>query len=184
MKRNKLFLSLFVIVALVQISLPAKMILDMEDVINNGREFHFETAPIDPNDPFRGKYIDLNFTDDFILSKDSSWMYGDEIYVSIRTGDDGFAEIEGVSRTEPQGTSDYIKTQVSYFDTEGKLYVEFPFDVYYMEESKAGDAEDAYRDSRSSEKPAFALVRIKDGNFSLLDVVIDGMSVKDLVEKQ
>ena len=55
MIKMKILLSVFILVALVQLFVPAKMILDREDILDMGKEYKFKTEPIDPNDPFRGK---------------------------------------------------------------------------------------------------------------------------------
>ena len=61
MINKKTQIVLFVLVALAQLYVPAKMIWDQEDVLKNGSEYKFKTDPVDPNDPFRGKYITLSF---------------------------------------------------------------------------------------------------------------------------
>ena len=50
----------FIFMVFAQWYVPSKMILDREDILKNGEEFKFLTQPIDPSDPFRGKYITLN----------------------------------------------------------------------------------------------------------------------------
>ncbi|MBD3630845.1 GDYXXLXY domain-containing protein [Cyclobacterium sp.] len=59
MANKKIVLPVFVLIALLQLYLPAKMILDREDILHKGKEYKFKTQPIDPNDPFRGKFIAL-----------------------------------------------------------------------------------------------------------------------------
>lgn len=54
MTNKKTLLSVFILVAIVQLYVPAKMILDREDILDTGKEYKFKTEPIDPNDPFRG----------------------------------------------------------------------------------------------------------------------------------
>ena len=54
----------FILVALLQLFVPANMIWQEEGTIQEGTEFHFKVAPVDPNDPFRGKYISLAFEAD------------------------------------------------------------------------------------------------------------------------
>ena len=54
-----------------------------------------------------------------------------------------------------------------------------------MEESKAYKAERIYRDGlRDSTKQTYALVSVKKGNAVLRDVLIDDVSIKDIVESQ
>ena len=52
-----------------------------------------------------------------------------------------------------------------------------------MEESKAYEAELTYRQSqRDTTKLTYALVSIKNGDAVLKDVLIDGISIKEIVE--
>ena len=53
MLSKKIIFPLFILVALAQLFVPAKMILDREDVLSTGTAFNFKTRPIDPTDPFR-----------------------------------------------------------------------------------------------------------------------------------
>ncbi|HMB62545.1 MAG TPA: hypothetical protein VKN36_05700, partial [Eudoraea sp.] len=60
---------------------------------------------------------------------------------------------------------------------------DYPFDRFYMEESKANEAELTYRQSqRDTSKITYALVRIKNGEAVLKDVMIDGISIRELVK--
>ncbi|MEI7726689.1 MAG: GDYXXLXY domain-containing protein [Bacteroidota bacterium] len=81
---------------------------------------------------------------------------------------------------------DFIKAKVSYISEDGsnELAIEYSFDRYYMEESKAQDAEQKYRQSlQVPNRMTYALVRIKDGDAVLKDIIIDGASIGKLVKK-
>lgn len=66
MNKKKILLLSFFLVAVVQLYVPSKMIWDREEVLRTGTEYKFRTAPIDPTDPFRGKYITLRFDDNTV----------------------------------------------------------------------------------------------------------------------
>lgn len=52
-----------------------------------------------------------------------------------------------------------------------------------MEETKAYEAEQAYIQSQQdTTKITYALVKIKNGNAVLKDVIIDGTSIKEIVK--
>jgi uncharacterized membrane-anchored protein len=186
MDNKKIFLALFILVVLAQLFVPAKMILDRESVLSNGKEFKFKTEPIDPTDPFRGKYITLSYEDNtFEIQDESDFTYNEVIYVTIITNSEGYAVISSVSKTEPDDTHDYFKAKVDFINDTGRLSVDFPFDRYYMEESKAYEAELVYRESQiDSNQVAYALVHVKDGQAVLKNVMIDGISIKDIVKSQ
>ncbi|MCP3932456.1 MAG: GDYXXLXY domain-containing protein, partial [Bacteroidetes bacterium] len=66
-----------------------------------------------------------------------------------------------------------------------KLTIAYPFDRFYMEESKADDAEDIYREfQRDNRRAAYALVNIKEGKAVLKDVLIDGISIRELAKER
>ena len=106
-------LYIFILVAIIQFAIPAKMVFDSEMVIRDGKEFKFKVAPVDPNDPFRGKYITLNFEETEYTNYYNSFV-GDDIYVRIQDNDNGFAEIADVVSYEPELPNHYIKTKVTY----------------------------------------------------------------------
>ncbi|WP_430817447.1 GDYXXLXY domain-containing protein [Carboxylicivirga sp. RSCT41] len=187
MNNKKILLSAFILIALIQLFVPVKMIWDREKVIDSGTVFRFMTAPVDPNDPFRGKYITLNYRENTFRVEDTNdWTRGEYIYVYFSESEDGFAQIQSVSKTPFTDESDFILTKVQYVskDSSNTIVVEFPFDRFYMEESKAYDAEHVYRQSQiDTTSLTYALVSIKDGEAVLQDVLIDEIPIKELVEK-
>ena len=187
MNSKKLLLTAFILVALVQLYVPAKMIWDKENVIETGIEYKFKTAPIDPSDPFRGKYITLNYDENTaIVSDGQDWELGESIYVSLTTDNLGFAKIQSVSKTKPTDNESFIKAKVRFSsgNSSNKLTIDYPFDRYYMEESKAYDAELIYRQSQQdTNQVTYALVSIKNGDAVLKDVLIDGTSIREILKK-
>ena len=185
MINQKLLLPIFFVVALVQLYVPANMIWTLEKVLETGIEFKFKTAPIDPSDPFRGKYIVLNFQETSVeVENENDWTRGEKVYLCLKTGNDGFARIKSVSKERPTENQNFIKGHVSFITEDGsnRLNIDYPFDRYYMEESKALEAEQAYRQSQQdTSKITYALVSIKNGESVLKDVLIDGISIAEIV---
>jgi uncharacterized membrane-anchored protein len=56
----KLVFGLFIAVAVVQLATPIGQIWKYEDALQTGRSYKFRTAPVDPYDAFRRKYVALN----------------------------------------------------------------------------------------------------------------------------
>jgi len=186
MNSKKIIILAFILVALVQIYVPAKVILDRAIVLSSGKEFKFKTAPIDPSDPFRGKYITLNFNENTIeTQKKEGWVNGETINVLLETDDKGFAKIKSVSKSKPVSNQDFLKAKVRFVTYDGsKLTIDFPFDRFYMEESKAYDAELTYRRALpDTSQVAYALVNIKNGESVLKDVMINGISIREIVKQ-
>jgi uncharacterized membrane-anchored protein len=187
MINRKLTLAAFVVVALAQLYVPAAMILEREDILSNGKEFRFRAAPVDPNDPFRGKFITLNYRNNSIVVKsENEWTMNENVYAILSKDRNGFAQIKSISREKPAGTQDFVMAKVGnliYNDTL-QVIIEYPFVRFYMEENRAPRAEIEYNKVlQDSTRVTYALVRIKDGEAVLKDVMIDGVSLGRLSDK-
>lgn len=187
MKARKNILIIFILVALAQLAVPLKLIYDKEHVILNGHEFKFKTAPIDPSDPFRGKYITLSYAiNRHTVTNDSEWVTRQNVYVELGTDDRGFAKINNITHEPPIGTIDYVTAEVNYVypvngEKELEMMINYPFDKFYMEESKASEAERLYwLSSRDTSQTTYTLVSVKEGDATVKDVLIGGKSIKEL----
>src|SRR5690606_30981417 len=94
-------LSIVAIVLLIQLFVPTSMILHQEDILERATAYKFKTHPIDPADPFKGKYIRLNYDINSVPSNDSTWVGQEDIYILLTTDRLGFAKIKHVSRDIP-----------------------------------------------------------------------------------
>jgi uncharacterized membrane-anchored protein len=154
--------------------------------LETGIDYKFITAPIDPTDPFRGKYIILGYKDNVsVIDNEKDWVSGEIVYVFLKNDQNGFAKIKSVSKEKPTDSQDFLKAKLSAVSNDGtnKLTIYFPFDRYYMEESKASDAEEIYAKSlQDTTQLTYALVSIKNGDAVLKDVLIDGVSIKEIVK--
>lgn len=194
----------FVLVALVQLSVPAYMIFNSMETIEMGKEFKFRTAPIDPIDPFRGKYITLSYKDNTILSTDTSLRKLNEIYVVVEDDSTGMAVIKSFHKDEPVEEMYYFKAGIQAFYTRRQFRkkkfsntsrevsnidtieyrINFPFERYYMEESKAQVAEDVARNNSGNDiANVYAKVSVYKGNAVLQDVMIHDMPITEYVIK-
>lgn len=187
MKRNKtIILGIFIIVALAQLAAPLSMIYEKEQVSIRGKEFKFKTQPIDPNDPFRGKYITLRFDQkDLYQSNPDDWEGIEYGYFLLVTDSNGFAEFETPLINQPQ-KGDYIKMKLKsnyYLNNDSIFRYQIPFNRFYMNENEALNAEHEYRrvNRDKREENAYALVKIFEGEAVLKDVIIGGKSAKDLM---
>lgn len=174
----------FVITMLAQLLVPAKMIYDSEVTKREGTEFKFKTVPIDPNDFLRGKYIILSYDIEIYGLQDTTFVRDEQVYVTLRQGKSGFAEIASLHHEAPEDENNYVVAEVQS-NYAGRIHLQFPFDRFYMNENKAKDAEIAYAEySEKNLKPAYALVAVKEGNAVVKDVIVDGMPIKEYVEKE
>lgn len=186
MKKTYILIA-FVAIALLQLYVPAQMIFSKEKVLTTGHLYKFNTQPIDPNDPFRGKYITLRYRLNSAKTKDTTWQRKENIYVYLKEDSLGFAIADKVSRTKLNSSQEYVVARVNwYYKNQQKVSFSLPFDRFYMNEYKAKPAEDAYREAQRDSLPdnTYALVAVKDGEAVLKDVMINDTPIATYVKKR
>lgn len=179
--KNRLIIGLFCCIALIQLITPLSMIIKRESVLKNGEQFKFKTAPVDPYDAFRGRYVALRIAEDNVPAPRGILLSnGQSICAHIAVDEQGFAKLTTVTTSEPQGVS-YIQAKVRYVSG-NKVQLDLPIDRYYMEEKSAPTAERVYREySRRDKQDAYVLVRVKDGFAVIEALYIGGKRIEDVV---
>ena len=184
MKSKKIIFILFLLVVLMQLAVPTKMMYDQEETLKAGKFYKFITQPIDPSDPFRGKFIRMNYEINSFKTEDSIWKRKQEVYVYFKDSI-GFAKLKTVSKVKLSIPNDYVIAKTNWYNKRRKVVsFNLPFDRFYMEEFKAKPAEDLVRMNRRDtvkENTTYGMVYIHNGNFVLKDVFINDISIKDLV---
>lgn len=177
--KKRLLIVLFIIATLAQFAIPLYMICKYEKVLRKGEVFHFETAPVDPHDPFRGKYVTLRIKNDMVNNPGGLFKHGDEVFLTVANREDGFAYFSKASKERPE-TSNYYKTYCEWEDVQG-IHVKISFDRYYMNEDKAPEAERLYNARPSKDaSSSWVSVRILDGTAVIEDLFINGISAREL----
>ena len=163
MKFPKLLMFALAVVVVGQLAIPVGMILRREGTLREGKALKFRTQPVDPYDAFRGRYVALSLEPNSVtLVTNVTYEYRSRLYIALEEGPDGFVRVSGVS-AEPPKDKDYVKVTTLWRD-QNKLHVQWPFDRFYMEESKAPAAERAYREhSRRGKQDAYVIVRVRNG---------------------
>lgn len=182
--KNRLIIGLFLCVSFIQIVTPLSMITKRETVLKNGEQFKFKTAPVDPYDAFRGRYVALRIEGDNVpVPKESKLKYGQTVYAIINTDEQGFAKFAAVTTDKPQGKS-YIQAKVRYISG-GKAYLDLSIDRYYMEEKAAPSAERIYRQySQRGKEEAYVIIRVKDGFAVIENLYVRGQRIEDIVRQE
>jgi uncharacterized membrane-anchored protein len=163
-------LVVFALLGLTQLAVPASLIWKREQTLRHGSGWKFRTAPVDPVDAFRGRYVALEFeAEGQTISPPPNASYRQTVFVTLRQNPDGFAEIDQVNSSRPSG-DDFIEAHLA-----GKT-VSLPFDKYWVTERDAPAAEAAYRSqSRRDKRNAFATVRVFRGDAALEQLYLDGV---------
>jgi uncharacterized membrane-anchored protein len=142
---------------------------------------------VDPGDPFRGKYITLNFRDNsYTQRRVEKWLAGEDVFVQLDKDSAGYARIHSLHKTAPGNGTDYIKATINYTssEVEGKVYIDWPFPRFYMEEGKAAGAEKAYSHSLAdSSNITYASVKVKNGDAVLENVYINEQPIVYYLKK-
>jgi uncharacterized membrane-anchored protein len=179
-------LAALALVALAQLAVPVSMILGHERTLREGTAWRFRTAPVDPADAFRGRYVALGFEEQRApVAAGEVLERGDWAYATLSRDTEGFARLGAVRASRP-ASDDYLKLRVRWLESGSApplAHLELPFDRLYLEESAAPRAEEVYRESQrggDARRPAWAVVRVRDGRAALEDVMVEGRSLREL----
>src|SRR5687768_9679608 len=97
--KNKKWMIILGLAFALQLYVPAQMIFERENIASTGRLFKFRTAPVDPSDPFRGKYVLLEFQAASLKVKDANkWAALESCYAILDTNALGFASVKALSQ--------------------------------------------------------------------------------------
>ena len=167
-------LIIFVLLAFAQLAVPGSLIWKREHTLRQGSVWKFRTAPVDPVDVFRGRYVALQFeVETQQISPPANASSGDTVFITLKANAEGFAEIDQVLTTKPAG-DDFMAAELS-----GKT-ISLPFDKYWVTERDAPAAESAYRNlSRRDNPNAFATVRVFRGDAALDQLYLDNQRLGD-----
>lgn len=168
-------------VAVVQLAVPGWMILRRERTLEQGEVFRFATAPVDPYDAFRGRYVALQFTAATVTNAAApeGLRRGDTVYAVLRESVDGFADVESLHRERP--ALPHLSVRVRSVSVEGPVRIDLPFDRFYLEEPLAPAAEAVYRERgrEGGATSAWAVVRVRNGFGVLDDLIVDGVPIRE-----
>jgi uncharacterized membrane-anchored protein len=146
-----------------------------------GDEIKIKTAPVDPTDLFRGSYVALNYEiesvkpsqlEDSIKSEFKTTNMGDykKVYVRLKQNKDGLYVVDYVTKEKP-GNGVYLKGELEIpYDLQNAetIQIRYGLDNYFASEEKAKKME---KDALAN--PSVAVVKVRNGNVVLTDIVIE-----------
>lgn len=166
MKRTTL-MALFLLLVVVQLSVPASMIHKRQTTLQEGEAYKFRVGPVDPYDPFLGRYLVLNLeAANFEKWQGEDLHKGQVVYAVLERDRDGFARIRDVSLDAP-GTRDYLRVRVEW-QADKHVRLALPFSRYYLEEQAAQNAWRIQPNARRQPVRAHILVKVRKG-FAVLE---------------
>jgi len=183
MKSQWTILVLFLLVAAAQVYAPISMILEREKILREGDPFKFNTAPVDPFDPFHGRYVWLNFEENTAeIDPDDKWEYGTKGFARIVVGEEGFAKFSKVTHERPS-EGPFLEVETYGPESDKTIRVAIPYERYYMRETDAPQAEIAYREhNRRNERDAYAVIRVLDGKGVLESLFVAGQPIEEFIK--
>lgn len=167
-------LIIFVLAACAQLAVPGSLIWKREQTLRRGNVWKFRTAPVDPVDVFRGRYVALHFdAETQEISPPANTESGDTVFITLKQNAEGFAEINQVSTAKPDG-DDFISAQLN------GNQISLPFDKYWVTERDAPAAEAAYQNlSRRGNQNAYVSVRVFRGDAAMEQLYLDNQPLGD-----
>lgn len=183
----RLIFVLFLLLSVAQLATPIGQIRKYEDLLRTGHAYKFRTAPVDPYDAFRGKYVALSYANTVTtLRKGDNIGFSGPAYVALSRDESGFA-LFGELSSDPPPSGDYLRVERQFAAVDNKAHFRLPFDRFYMEESKAPKAEQAYRrySNRQGQngRPAYAVVRVKNGRGVIENLFINDQPIREFIQK-
>ena len=165
-------LLIFALVALAQLSVPGWLVWMRTQTLTKGRVWKFRTAPVDPLDAIRGRYVALSFKAEQVPQANPLPL-SSSAYALLREGASGFVEVERLSTTPLTGDNVMKVKPRGWYD--GSQRVDFPMDRYWMNEKSAPEAERAYRAANSGKEKenAYVTVRVHNGDAAIEELFID-----------
>lgn len=181
--KTKILLVLFGLAVVLQLAVPAALILKREHALTHGRAFKFRTAPVDPYDAFRGRYVALGFDQRAVNAPPNhSFRRHQTVHAILAEDADGFATFAGISRSRPLAEP-YLTAKIAHVSGD-TVYLRLPFDRFYMDETEAPAAERAYREnSARSNRNAYIGVRIEKGFGVIEDLYVDDTPIRKFLER-
>ncbi len=184
MTGKRLRFALFVVLAIIQLSVAAGAIIRSEIALRSGEVYRFKLRPVDPVDAFRGRYVALLLAEtNAPIAETLPYLHNKRVYVPLTTDDEGFA-VFGLAAFKRPDAGDYLRLRcgIEHTDESGRRLVSLaiPFQRYYMPEELAKEVDRSLW--RRGQRPAWVTVRVRAGAAVVEDLFVDGMTVREWLE--
>ncbi len=174
---------IFIIMFIFQLAVPLSMVIKREIILQKGEIVKFQIEPVDPFDPFRGKYLNIRVIGSRVYTDIDNYSADQKVFAILDIDSDGFASFTGVSLS-PLKNDLSIECKIDSFGGDFIL-LELPFNRYYINEKYSKLGEELYlKYSRGDRDDAYITVRIKEGKAVLEDMFLNGMEINKFIEKE
>ena len=125
---KKQFLGLILVCCLVLLVLLS-FIFYNQFPIWTGKQIILKTNPVDPFDPFKGQYMQINY--EISTIQNSNFSIGDSVYILLNKDESGIWRYSNYSKTKPE-SGDFILGKVGYVYG-NTARIEYGVEQYYFE---------------------------------------------------
>ena len=167
MKSEKIIFAVFAVLILL---VPLYIILNSEDVLENGHRHKIRLRGYDPFDPFRGKYLRLRIEDRLPFTDDLK--EGEPVYVLLEKDSLGFSHFSTAVKERPKHT-DYIEAQLIFiYETTVQVKID-NLNKYFINEDKAKKAEEVMAEyTRNRPDELYLAIRVLNGETRIEDIFV------------
>ncbi len=184
----------FAIGVVATLGIPVSAIWSHYQTLATGEVVKFRLAPVDPYDPFRGRYVALRLENNRVPAAEPDSLADSRrgsAYLSFDTDENGFA-LPIALHQEPPAGAHYLKVYNVWEAIPGEFSYQLPFDRYYLNEKDASLAEDIARDSLRARRdetepeqlPSYLVLRVLQGNAAIEALMIDDVPVEQRVREE
>ncbi len=182
-RHRRIILAAFIGLAIAQYAVPISMINKRQSTLEQGVTYKFRIGPVDPYDPFLGRYLAL----DLEAATFNNWrgeplQAGQTLYAVLEQDKQGFARVITLSM-DPPGTRDYLKARVVW-QSGSQVRLRLPFDRYYLEENAAQTVWQMQRSNPQQAVPVHIVVKLQDGFGVLEELYFDDKPIFEYMQEQ
>jgi len=175
MSAGRLWTAGWFVTALLQVLTVLQPSIQSELVLRLGRPYRFRLLPVDPSDPFRGEYVELELRPNRARWHGPASLRGSEQgYAVLSIDTNGFVSVERIQSERPK--SDYLSVRLVWEGHPEGPRIRWPWDRWYAPEGLARELERAALARR--EFTNYAIVRVWRGLGAIEDLIVDGRSAR------
>ncbi|MDR1460446.1 MAG: GDYXXLXY domain-containing protein [Campylobacteraceae bacterium] len=177
---KKYFFAAFFTLCVIQLITVVYSAIKYETILLFGDVITLKAEPVDPYDPFRGRYITLNFEQRYINTKKQ--FNETNIFFITFNNKENFSIIDDIFDIPPQSNELYLEVK-GYIYTNGKVNITYPFDRFYMQENLAQYV-DSHGQKFFSDNEVAAKIRVLSGKGIIENVVVGNVSISEFIKEQ